>query len=97
MTDQKDLQNLKIESINDNKFLNNDSVKLLYSLSNGSFSLVVDEKNKIYLAKINNIEERNLSKNDETIKNFQIESNKNIKVIYTVLMIFCSTINIRLK
>ena len=79
LTDQKDLQNLKIESINDNKFLNNDSVKLLYSLSNGSFSLVVDEKNKIYLAKINNIEERNLSKNDETIKNFQIESNKNIK------------------
>ena len=41
--------------------------------------MVVDEKNKIYLAKINNIEERNLSKNDETIKNFQIESNKNIK------------------
>ena len=79
LTNQKDLQNLKIESINDNKFLNNDSVKLLYSLSNGSFSLVVDEKNKIYLAKINNIEERNLSKNNETIKNFQIESNKNIK------------------
>ena len=79
LTNQKDLQNLKIESINDNKFLNDDSVKLLYSLSNGSFSLVVDEKNKIYLAKINNIEERNLSKNNETIKNFQIESNKNIK------------------
>ena len=79
LTNQKDLQNLKIESINDNKFLNNDSVKLLYSLSNGSFSLVVDEKNKIYLAKINNIEERNLSKDDETIKNFQIESNKNIQ------------------
>ena len=79
LTDQKDLQNLKIESINDNNFLSNDSVKLLYSLSNGSFSLVVDEKNNIYLAKINNIEERNLSKNDETIKNFQIESNKNIK------------------
>ena len=79
LTDQKDLQNLKIESINDNNLLNNDSVKLIYSLSKGSFSLVVDEKNNIYLAKIINIEERNLSKNNETINNFQIESNKNIK------------------
>ena len=79
LTDQKDLQNLKIESINDNNFLNNDSVKLIYSLSKGSFSLVVDEKNNIYLAKIINIEERNLSKNNETINKFQIESNKNIK------------------
>ncbi len=73
------LQTINIESINDNNFLNNDSVKLLYSLSEGSFSLVVDNKNYIYLAKINNVIEKDLSINSDTQENYQIESNKNIK------------------
>ena len=65
--------------IDDNKFLNNDSIKLLYSLSKGSFSLVVDIKNNIYLAKIDNIIEKNLDINSDNQKNYFMESNKNIK------------------
>ena len=59
--------------------LGKSSKNILYNTSLVSLLILLNEKNKIYLAKINNIEERNLSKNDETIKNFQIESNKNIK------------------
>ncbi len=73
------LQTLEIKSIDDNKFLNKDSIKLLYSLSKGSFSLVVDIKNNIYLAKIDNIIEKNLDINSDNQKNYYMESNKNIK------------------
>ena len=79
LTDDNNLQTLEIKSIDDNKFLNNDSIKLLYSLSKGSFSLVVDIKNNIYLAKIDNIIEKNLDINSDNQKNYFMESNKNIK------------------
>ena len=79
ITADNNLQTLEIKSIDDNKFLNNDSIKLLYSLSKGSFSLVVDIKNNIYLAKIDNIIEKNLDVNNDNQKNYHMESNKNIK------------------
>ena len=79
ITADNNLQTLEIKSIDDNKFLNNDSIKLLYSLSKGSFSLVVDIENNIYLAKIDNIIEKNLDINGDNQKNYYLESNKKIK------------------
>ena len=44
-----------------------------------NFSLVSDEKNNIYLVKIKNIYENNLSKNSEEIKTFANQSNAKIR------------------
>ena len=51
-----------VNSINDNSKFNSDSVNLLYSLPKNSFLLLVDNDNKIYLAKIKEINEKNLDK-----------------------------------
>ena len=46
------IQNLKLNSIKDNKKFEINAVKILYSLPINSFTLINDEKNNIYLAKI---------------------------------------------
>ena len=73
------LEIINIKSINDNDFLNNDSVKLLYSMSKGSYSLIVDKKNNIYLAKIDDVVKKNLGVNNEMIETYQKQSDKIIK------------------
>jgi peptidyl-prolyl cis-trans isomerase D len=73
------LNNLKIESINDNSKFTADSVSLLYSLDINNFSLVLDEKNNVYLVKIKNIYENNLSKNSKEIKRFATQTNIKIR------------------
>ena len=73
------VNNLKINSINDTNKFTPDSVKLLYSLSMNNFSLVSDKKNNVYLIKIKNIYENNLSKNSKEIKIFANQTNINLK------------------
>ena len=76
--------NIKINSISDNDKFDTDSINLLYSLPKASFTLITDENNKIYLAKIVNIYSGDLLKNDLEIKKYQIKSNqKIIDDIYT--------------
>ena len=55
-----------------------DSINLVYSLPVNSFVLITDEKNQIYLAKINNIIANNLSKEDIKNKEYFLESNNKI-------------------
>ncbi len=59
------INKLKIESIKDTKKFTQDSVSLLYSLGTNNFSLVSDKNNNVYLVKIKNINENNLSKNSQ--------------------------------
>jgi len=73
------LNNLKITSIKDANKFTPDSVKLLYSLSMNNFSLVSDKKNNVYLVKIKNIYENNLSRNSKEIKIFTNQTNINQK------------------
>ena len=49
---QKNINTITLNSVRDNKKFEINAVKLLYSLPKGSFTLVNDEKNNIYLAKI---------------------------------------------
>ena len=50
----------------------------MYSMSKNSFTLAVDEKNNIYLVKIVNILENNISKSS---KNFAVYTNQaNLKI-----------------
>ena len=56
-----------------------DSVKLLYSLGLNKFSLVNDDNNNVYLAKIKKITVNNLGKNTQEFKNYSNQSNIGIK------------------
>ena len=55
-----------------------ESINLVYSLPINSFVLITDVNNKIYLAKINNIFTKNLSKNDIKNKEYLVKSNSKI-------------------
>ena len=70
--------NTNIKSLNDYKIFDKDSINLVYSLPVNSFVLITDEKNQIYLAKINNIIANNLSKEDIKNKEYFLESNNKI-------------------
>ena len=70
--------NTIIKSSDDNNIFNKDSIKLIYSLPISSFVLISDVNNKIYLAKINNIFIKNLSKNDIKNKEYLAKSNRKI-------------------
>ena len=73
------ISNLQINSIKDINKFTRDSVNLLYSMGMNNFSLVSDEKNNIYLVKIKNIYENNLSKNSKEIKTFANQTNLKIR------------------
>ena len=68
-----------ISSANDNSKFNSDSINLLYSLPKNSFLILVGNDNKIYLSKINDINEKNLDKFDNDFENHLKKSNKIIK------------------
>ena len=73
------IKNLKINSIKDTNKFTSDSVKLIYSLSLNSFSLISDEENNVYLINVKNIFESDLNKNSQENKNFSNQANINIK------------------
>ena len=82
--DNKNIRSLTIQSLNDDQFFDSDSVKLIYTLPNNSFTLVTGEKNKVYLTRINNIFYSDLDKNVENIKEYSTKSNNDIiNDIYT--------------
>ena len=73
------VQNLKIKSMMGKNKFTTDSVKLLYSLSINNYSLVSDEKNNVYLAKIKDIYEKDLSDNSQEIIKFAKQTNINLR------------------
>ena len=72
---KNNIQNLKINSINDKTIFEINSLKLLYTLSKNNFSLVADNENNVYLAKVKNVEEENLIKNSTESNSFYNQTN----------------------
>ena len=73
---KKNIQSYKLNSIKDNKRFEIEAVELLYSLPINAFTLVNDDKKKIYLAKIKKINKNEI--NDEDYKEYSIkQSNYN--------------------
>ena len=79
------IQTTEINSIKDNKKFQIDAVKVLYSMPKNSFTLINDEKNEIYLAKIirfikgPELQDKNLlneyiKKENSNIKNTMLKS-----------------------
>jgi peptidyl-prolyl cis-trans isomerase D len=59
----KGVEKIKLESIKDVKKFETNSVQILYSLPVNSFTLVADDKNDIFIAKITNLKDKNISEN----------------------------------
>ena len=75
---ERNILNTIIKSVDDDKVFDKESINLVYSLPINSFVLITDVNNKIYLAKINNIITKNLSKNDINNKEYLVKSNSKI-------------------
>ena len=73
------IQNTKLNSIRDNKKFDISAVKVLYSLPINSFTLINDEENNIYLAKVKKFETLTIDSNDELFKEYINKQNSNIK------------------
>jgi peptidyl-prolyl cis-trans isomerase D len=73
------IENLQLKSIKDNNKFEINAVELLYSLPLNSFTLINDEKNNIYLAKIKKILYQNIGSNKEKLKEYISKQNSNTK------------------
>ena len=71
------IKNLVLNSIKDNKKFEINAVELLYSLPINSFTLINDEKNNIYLAKVKSFENEIVVK--EKLEAYDNKHNSNIK------------------
>ena len=75
----KNSKNLVLNSIKDNKKFEIDSIELLYSLPLGSFTLINDEKNNIYLVKVKNIINQSINSDNDQFKEYLDKENANAK------------------
>ena len=73
------IQYLTLNSIRDDKRFKIDSVKMLYTLPINTFTLIDDEKDKIYLAKISNYDDVKLDMNTKDYKSFITKENTRVK------------------
>ena len=71
------IENIKLNSIKDNKKFQINAVEILYSLPVDSFTLVNDDENNIYLAKIKSYQ--NEIVNEEKLREYTYKQNSNIK------------------
>ena len=82
--DKKNIKSVTLESLNDNQIFDSESVNLIYTLPNKSFTLVTGEKDKVYLSRINSIYYSDIDKNADNIKEYSTKSNNDIiNDIYT--------------
>ena len=72
-------ENILISSISDTEKFTSDSIKHIYSLPISNFGLIGDKNKNIYLIKILNISENNISKNSENYKKYKDLTNVKIR------------------
>ena len=73
------IKKLKIKSKNDNSFLNVDSLKMLYTIPEKDFLLIIDNDQNVYLTKIVNFEYRDFHRQSDDYKKYNLRSNFKIK------------------
>ena len=82
--DKNNIKAITLKNLNDINFFDSESVELIYTLPNKSFTLVTGETNKVYLTKIKDIYYSNIDKNDNNISEYSTKSNNDIiNNIYT--------------
>ena len=73
------IQTTSLNSIKDNKKFEINAVEVLYSLPINSFTLINDEKNNIYLAKIKKIKFQTIDSKDDLLKEYTNKQNSKLK------------------
>ena len=73
------LMSAKINSIRDNKKFEIDAVRVLYSLPINSFTLINDDKNNIYLAKIKKFQKETIKDDNERYNEYLNKQNSKMK------------------
>ncbi len=82
--DKNNIKAITLNNLNDINFFDSESIELIYTLPNKSFTLVTGETNKVYLTKIKDIYYSNIDKNDNNISEYSTKSNNDIiNNIYT--------------
>ena len=76
---QNSIETSILNSVRDNKKFEINSVEILYSLPINSFTLINDEKNNIYLAKIKNSQTQPISDDENEFSEYLNKQNSNIK------------------
>jgi peptidyl-prolyl cis-trans isomerase D len=71
---------IRLISIDDNKKFTNDSINLLYSLPLNSFTLIADNQNDVYLAKIIRIIKKNIEKNSSDFNKYNLKTINDLQV-----------------
>jgi len=70
---KNNFKKIKLNSINDDKKFEKNSIEILYSLPINSFTLIADKKNNIFVAKTISYEEKNLTKSSVDYDKISIE------------------------
>ena len=76
---QNKIETTKLNSIKDNKKFEINSVKILYSLPINSFTLINDDQNNIYLAKVKKFQNESINNNNVQLKEYTDKQNSNMK------------------
>ena len=74
---ENEIESLILNSIKDNKKFEINSIQLLYSLPVNSFTLIADEKQKIYLAYVKGTKDKEIDQNDTDFKQYLSKQNTN--------------------
>ena len=93
------IQSLLLNSIEDNKKFEVNSVELLYSMPINSFTLISDEKSNIYLAKIKKLSVKSIDTNDKKLKEYSLKQNTNNKnsILKTYDLLLNSKYNVKMN
>ena len=73
------IQAINLNSVRDNKKFDINAVEVLYSLPEKSFTLINDEDNNIYLAKVKKFEDQIIDTNKEEFKQYITKQNSKNK------------------
>jgi len=69
------IETLLLNSIKDNKKFEINAVELLYSLPINSFTLINDDKNNIYLAKVKSLQNETINANNDNFDDYKVKQN----------------------
>ena len=73
------IEKIELNSVKDNKKFDINAIELLYSMPVNTITLINDEKDNIYLARINNFKDIEIKNDEDNFKNYIIKQKTNNK------------------
>ena len=73
------IEEIQLSSVQDDDKFDINSVKLMYALPENSFTLISDKKQNIYMARVDESNQKNIVKSSKEYKNYNDKSNQKMK------------------